>query len=125
MIGLARSGKLTADAAEGYLKNAQEYVIGIGSECLHNVKSTDNSRMILGITAAGGDPTDVGGYNLLAGFADMDYVKAQGYNGPIWALIAIDSKQYDIPKMRVLNQTTREGLVAYIISVQSDDGGWG
>lgn len=126
VIGLSRSRKLTEVAAKGYLENAESYVKNIGSERLHNVKSTDNSRMILGITAAGGDPTNIGGYDLTAGLSDMEYIKGQGYNGPIWALIALDSKQYEIPKAEnAENQTTREKLVAYILSVQSGDGGWG
>lgn len=126
VIGLARSGKLTEDAAKGYLENAEAYIKKIGSERLHSVKSTDNARMILGITAAGGDPTDIGGYDLTAGLSDMEYIKGQGYNGPVWALIALDSKQYEIPMAEdAENQTTREKLVAYILSVQGSDGGWG
>lgn len=126
VIGLSRSGKLTDDAAKGYLENAEAYVKDIGSERLHRVKSTDNSRMILGITAAGGDPTNIGGYDLTAGLSDMEYIKGQGNNGPIWALIALDSKQYEIPKAKnPKNQTTREKLVAYILSAQNSDGGWG
>lgn len=126
IIGLSRSEKLAENAAAEYLENAKAYVQNIGSERLHRVKSTDNSRVILGITAAGGDPTDIGGYNLIAGLSDMEYVKGQGYNGPIWALIALDSKQYEIPTAENAdNQTTREKLVDYILSVQSSDGGWG
>lgn len=49
---------------------------------LHNTKSTDNSRVILALTAIGKDVTDVASYNLLEPLADMDYVKKQGINGP-------------------------------------------
>lgn len=126
VIGLARSERLSDTSAKIYLENAEAYVQNIGSERLHSVKSTDNSRMILGITAAGGDPTDIGGYDLTAGLSDMEYIEKQGYNGPIWALLALDSKQYEIPEAEnAENQTTREKLVAYILSVQSNDGGWG
>ena len=61
VVGLARSGMLSDEAAASYLENAEEYVQSIGSDRLHPVKSTENSRLILGITAAGGDPTDIGG----------------------------------------------------------------
>lgn len=126
VIGLSRSGKLSYSSANDYLENAEKYVQNIGSECLHNVKSTENSRMILGITAAGGDPTNIGGFDLTAGLSDMEYITMQGNNGPIWALIALDSRQYEIPEAQnTKNQTTREKLIFYILSVQCSDGGWG
>ena len=64
---------------------------------LHSSKSTDNARLILALTAMGKDVTDVGGHNLLRGLTDMKYVKKQGINGPIWALIALDSHSYEVP----------------------------
>ncbi len=122
VVGLARSGMLSDEAAASYLENAEEYVQSIGSDRLHPVKSTENSRLILGITAAGGDPTDIGGYDLLRGLADADYIRAQGTNGPIWALIAFDCGDYPIPEEGDLS---RENLVGDILSLQCTDGGWG
>ncbi len=125
VIGLARSGRLSNEAAAAYLDSVKSYVEEIGSERLSATKSTDNSRLILAITAAGGDPGDIGGYNLLAGLSDIEYVKRQGNNGPIWALIAFDCLQYEIPAAENPdNQTTREKLLDYILSVQCGDGGW-
>ena len=126
VIGLARSGRLSNEMAAAYIQNATEYVKGIGSNRLHNAKSTDNSRLILGLTSVGADVTDVGGYNLLTGLADMDFIKKQGNNGPIWALIAFDSGSYEIPSADDPNRTvTRETLIEEIVSQQCDDGGWG
>lgn len=122
VIGLSRSDKLTEKFAGEYLKAAAEYVKEIGSNRLHSLKSTENSRLILGITAAGGDPTDIGGYNLIEGLADTDYIKKQGSNGPIWALIAFDCGNYDIPSE---SNVTRGGLIDFILSIQCSDGGWG
>ena len=121
VIGLAQSGRLTNAAAQAYLKNAEEYVRQIGSSRLHHAKSTENSRLILGMTAAGGDVTNVGGYNLLEGLTEMDFLKKQGNNGPIWALIAFDCGDYKIPA----GDVSRDGLVAESLRVQNDDGGWG
>lgn len=126
IIGLARSDRLSQEMANAHLQAADEYVAEIGSVRLHNAKCTDNARIILGVTAAGGDVTDVGGFDLLAGLTDMDYVTRQGNNGPIWTLIAIDSGNYEIPTDENASvQVNREALVAYILSVQCADGGWG
>ena len=52
-------------------------------------------------------------------------MKKQGINGPVWALIAFDTMQYDIPTdPSVSVQTTREKLINYILSNQCTDGGW-
>lgn len=126
IIGLSQSDRLSEDMAMAYLKNTQDYVNSIGSNRLHEVKSTENSRLILGITAAGGDPTDMGGYDLLSGLADMEYIKARGNNGPIWALIAFDCGGYAIPtNENIENQVTREKLIEYLLSTQCVNGGWG
>ncbi len=64
---------------------------------LHHAKSTENSRAILGLTAAGYNAANMAGVDLTAGLTDMAYLRAQGTNGPIWALIALDCHGYDIP----------------------------
>lgn len=110
-----------------YYDNVVEYVKAKGSAKLHKNKSTDNSRTILALTAIGADATDVGGYNLLEPLADMNYVTTQGINGPVFALIAFDTAGYDIPKLPDGSdgvQTTREGLIEYILGRELDGGGW-
>ena len=124
VIDLVRSGY---SCPEGYYENVVEYVKAEinENEQLHRAKSTDNSRVILALTAAGYDVTDVDGHNLLMGLADMTYVKKQGINGPIWALIAFDCYKYDIPENpSASEQVTREKLIAYILEKQLEDGGW-
>lgn len=119
VIGLARSGRKIPDA---YYDNVVKYVReNINKqEQLHNAKSTDNSRVILALTALGKDVTNVDGHNLLVGLSDMDYVCGQGINGPIWALIALDSGNYPVPKGNV----TREALIQVILEARLEDGGW-
>ena len=94
VIGLARSGKISKEFSDGYYSNAESYVKTVGSNKLHRSKSTENSRMIIALTAIGKDPRDIAGYNLLTPLADFNFVKKQGINGPVWALIALDTMQY-------------------------------
>lgn len=124
-LGLARSGSISDTLAEQYAQAVYQYVKKKGSSTMSDSKSTENSRMILALTSIGKDPTDVAGYDLLEPLADLDYVKSQGINGPIFALIALDSHNYDIPKaMAGKTQTTREALIDAILAAQLSDGGW-
>ncbi|NOV04323.1 DUF4430 domain-containing protein [Paenibacillus sp. LMG 31457] len=98
---------------------------------LDKTKGTEHSRVILGLTSIGKDPKDVGGYDLLQALSDYDYVIKQGMNGPIFALLAFDSKNYIIPSAAEGKvQTTRDKLIKYLIDGESnkgnaDQGGWG
>ena len=125
VIGLARAGKISKEFKEGYYKNAYKYVKEIGSAKLHNSKSSDNSRMILALTALGYDVTNVAGQNLLAPLSNLDYVKKQGINGLVWALIALDSGKYDVPELSGEGtRTTRDNLIKSIINSQLENGGF-
>lgn len=57
------------------LKTAFEADDFDGTYKLHKVKSTENSRVILALTAMGLDASDIEGYNLLQPLADLNYVK--------------------------------------------------
>ena len=118
VIGLARSGR-TVPA--GYYDNVVEYVKAKAdaNERLHPAKVTDNARVILALTAIGKDVTNVGGHNLLKGLDNMAYVQTQGINGPIWALIALDSHNYPTS-----GDVTREKLIQAILDAQLPGGGW-
>lgn len=125
LISLSRSGIVTDKVKREYCENLVKVIKENGSAILNNYKSTENSRVILGLTSIGIDPTNVEGYNLLEPLADFNYVNNQGINGSIWALIALDSHGYDIPKVKAgREQTTREKLVNKILDMQLEDGGW-
>ena len=117
VLGLARSG---ADVPESYYDRYYDNAaaeLRSNEGILSNVKYTEYSRLILALTAIGRDVADVGGYNLLEKLADYNRVIKQGINGPIFALIALDSRDYTIPQISgVTVQTTREMLVDYILS---------
>ena len=73
------------------------------------------------------DASNVEGYDLTAALSDMTYVKKQGLNGPIWALIALDSGNYEIPQIssgKTTAQVSREKLLSYILSSELTDGGF-
>lgn len=118
VIGLARSGR---PVPAGYYDNVVEYVKAKAdaNERLHRAKVTDNARVILALTSIGKDVTNVGGHNLLKGLDNMDYIQTQGINGPIWALIALDSHNYPTS-----GDVTREKLIQAILDAQLPGGGW-
>lgn len=119
IIGLARSdASMSTNYYSSYYDRVVAYVEDkINNEGqLHTVKSTENARVALAVTAIGKDPRNVGGHNLLTALNDVTYVNKQGVNGPIWALLALDSKNYDAPG--------REALITSILGQQFEDGGW-
>lgn len=125
VLGLARAGKITSEFADGYYSSLVSYIEEKGNAKLDERKSTENSRVILALSAIGKDATDVAGYNLLEPLADYDFVTWQGLNGPIFALIAFDTYDYEIPTAtNGATQTTRENLINYILDSQLENGGW-
>lgn len=92
---------------------------------LHEKKYTDYSRTILALSAIGKDPSNVAGYNLLTPLGDFNKTIWQGINGPIWALIALDSKNYPMPQNKDAEvQATRDMYVNEILKRQLSDGGF-
>ena len=117
VLGLARgNANVTNSYYDSYYDRVVAYVkANIKSgEKLDNTKSTEHSRIILALTAIGEDPTSVGGHNLLTALNDLDYVKKQGSNGPIWALLAVDSGNYEYAK--------REQLIEAILADRVGNG---
>lgn len=124
-LGLARAGKITSELSDGYYENLVSYIEENRSAKLDARKSTENSRVIIALSAIGKDAKDVAGYNLLEPLADYDFVTWQGLNGPVFALIALDTYNYEIPNSGDgVTQTTRENLINYILESQLENGGW-
>ena len=91
------------------------------SGALHKNKSTENSRLIVALSALGIDATSVGDWDLVEAYSanGFRWIKKQGLNGTIWALIALDSGNY-----ATSDTTIRQQCVDSILSLQHDDGGW-
>ncbi|WP_407868284.1 S-layer homology domain-containing protein [Paenibacillus sp. P36] len=125
VIGLVRSGySVPQNYYDDYYKGVEKYVKELGG-VLHDKKYTEYSRVILALTAIGKDPSNVAGYNLLEPLGDFDKTIWQGINGPIFALIALDSGQYEIPvNKNAKTQATREMYIDEILARQLADGGF-
>ena len=88
---------------------------------LDKSKSTDNSRLIVALSAIGKDATSVGNWDLVEPYSanGINWIKKQGMNGTIWTLIALDSNNY-----KTSDPTIRHQCVDAIVSAQHNDGGW-
>ena len=118
IIGLSRGD--TAVAAgyyDSYYNNACAYLVE-HSGVLSNSKYTEYSRAVLALAAIGKNVRNIGGYDLLAPLYDTAKVSSQGLNGPVWALIALDSGCYAV------GSETRESYIKSILERQLRDGGW-
>ncbi|WP_337100949.1 S-layer homology domain-containing protein [Paenibacillus sp. YIM B09110] len=125
VLGLARSGvTVQSTYYEKYYANV-ERILKEKEGKLHSVKYTEYDRVILALSAIGKRVDDVAGYDLLKPLADFNTVIKQGINGPIFALIALDSKAYNIPvDPEVKVQTTKELLIDFILGREVAGGGW-
>lgn len=125
VLGLARSGyEVPEEYYERYYATVEEYVKSLDGN-LHDKKYTEYSRIIVSLSSIGKDARDVGGYDLTKALGDYDKTIWQGLNGPIWALIALDSGNYPIPQNSdAETQATREMYIQRILECQLPDGGW-
>ena len=91
------------------------------SGALHANKSTENSRLIVALSSIGKDATAVGNWDLVEAYSanGFNWIKKQGLNGTIWALIALDSNNYETS-----DTTIRQQCINAILDAQHNDGGW-
>lgn len=130
ILGLARSGYLekgskyfndyytrVAAYASKATKNAQE--LGAPAGALHLVKCTENSRLIIALSALGRDARSVGECDLTAPYEKFSWIEGQGLNSVVFALIALDTVGYETK-----DTTIRQQCISYILGRQLSDGGW-
>lgn len=125
VLGLARSGYDVPDSYyQDYYATVEEYVTACDGR-LHDKKYTEYSRVIVALSSIGRDARDVAGYDLTLALGDYDKTIWQGLNGPIWALIALDSRDYPMPQdPQAKTQATRQMYIDRILECQLSDGGW-
>lgn len=126
VFGVMRSGRgVTDEYIQTYADSvARELVTNNG--VLGSNTASEYSRVVLALTSAGYNVEDFAGHNLLEPLGDMSLVCKQGVNGPVWALIALDSHGYDVSlkeRARAI-RTVRDALVDEILGAQLSDGGW-
>lgn len=118
VFALARSGKIKKSYAEAYYMRIEQLVEENGSAVLNPSKSTDNSRLVIALTSIGKNAKKVAGFDLLEPLRNFNYVKKQGINGVIFALLAIDShNEYGM-------EDIRSECVSFILSREIEGGGW-
>lgn len=130
ILGLARSGYLekgskyfndyytrVAAYASKATKNAQE--LGAPAGALHLVKCTENSRLIIALSALGRDARSIGECDLTAPYEKFSWIEGQGLNSVVFALIALDTVGYETK-----DTTIRQKCISYILGRQLSDGGW-
>ena len=117
VLGLAKSGH---NVPNNFFKNYRSNVIrhlrqnnGVLDERRH----TEYSRIILALSAAGFDATNIGGFNLTSPLLNYEKTTWQGINGPIFALLALDSTNIE-------NNVLRQLYINNILSRQLQDGGF-
>lgn len=130
VLSLARGNISVPENYYGdYYKRIEEKVKSVDG-VLDKRKYTEYSRLILGLSSIGKDARDVAGYNMVAPLADYQQVVWQGINGPIFALIALDTRDYEIPTVQEgKEQATRDKYIDYILSKEiktgtTEAGGW-
>lgn len=125
VFALARSDvKVSQKYFDTYYKNTEDYVASVNG-VLSRKKNTEYSRVVLALTAIGKDPQNVAGFDLLLPLGDFDETVSQGVNGAIFALLALDSKNYEIPvNPEADTQATRELYVEEILKREIPTGGW-
>lgn len=124
ILGLARGCDLSQTYADTYYQNVVRQVRE-QQGVLHQRKYSEYARVAIALTAIGKDPRSVGGYNLLMPLGDYEKTVYQGINGAIFALIALDCGDYEVPVNSDAEvQASRELYVQYILDRQLTDGGW-
>lgn len=123
ILGLARA---EAVVPQGYYETYLQSVVDEVQKKQGILEPGTTARVVLALSALKKDVTNVGGYNLLENFNDLENVTKNGVYGPIYVLLALDSNNYQLPENRARSiQTTREGLVQYILNQEITYGGWG
>ena len=128
VLNLARGGYYAKDNA--YFTGYYDRIVATVNEtaasvnmngALHKSKSTENSRLIVALSAIGKNATSVGNWDLVEAYSanGFSWIQKQGLNGTIWTLIALDSNNYETS-----DETIRQQCVDAILAAQHDDGGW-
>ncbi len=120
--GLARSEYAGCD--EMFEKYYEDVVKALKDSkgVLSDSKYTEYSRTITAVKAIGRNPKNTGGYDMTEKLLEKEKVTRQGLNGPIWALIALNTGGY-ADSSAEFKKITKE-YISYILDAEKDGGGW-
>ncbi len=120
IFALARFGAIDDTVKNDYVKNLSEYLANTELR-----RATDIAKYTITLTSLGYDMEDFGGINYISALSDYNFCTNQGINGAVYTLLALDTKNYEIPaSAEGAEQNTREGLIDFVLSKQLEDGGW-
>lgn len=80
---------------------------------------TQLAGLIIGLKAAGANPADFNGYNLVQKLYSISPLDKSGLNGFVYGLLALDCGAYSVPSGAA---NTRDGIISGILSYQNADG---
>ena len=122
ILGLARAQYAGCD--EIFEKYYEDVVKKIKDSkgVLSKNKYTEYSRVIVAVKAIGRNPKNTGGFDVTAKLLEKENVAIQGLNGPIWALIALNTDGY-ADSSAEFKKITKE-YITYILDAEKDSGGW-
>ena len=117
---LTRLPELVLPLTGWYVHDVEQKIAAIGTVTLDSEEAIQAARAAYdALTAIGKDVTHVAGRSLLDGLDSMAFITKQSVNGPVWALLALDSHGYPTS-----GDVTREKLVRAILDTQREDGSW-
>lgn len=125
VLALARGGAAVDEIYFDAYRAALTKTLQESGGVLSTRKYTEYSRVILALTALGEDARSFAGYDLTRPLADKEKTVAQGVNGAIFALLALENAgdiaaQDDAAAVQALRQEYAD----YILNAQQADGGW-
>lgn len=106
------------DVPDSYYEGIEKYV---RDEKGSFRKVTDYAKIAIAVTALNRDPENVAGYNIIEKIYNNERMTLQGTNGPAFALIALDAKDYELPEGALWD---RGKLIEWILNRQNADGGF-
>ncbi len=111
---LARLGKISSEEKSKYLENLHTYL-------KENPLSTatDYAKYTIVLASLGIRVTEYQNEEFLEHFSAHDFASAQGLNGVVYTLIALDTVPYEESV-----SSNREQLISDILDAQLSDGGW-
>ncbi|WP_061994277.1 prenyltransferase/squalene oxidase repeat-containing protein [Clostridium sp. ATCC 25772] len=113
IIALVKNNK---DIKNEYLETIREK---INDDQL--IQPTDYQRTVMTLSALNESPLNFENINFIEKICNNEDTISQGPNAVIFALTALDTKNYSIPENSYF---TRESLVDTLLKMKTDDGGW-